>query len=80
MIEDTFDDVLVAAQGGDELAFAHLWRSVNPRLVGYLRTLAPTTAADVASETWIQVIRTGLDCRAATRPSRGHLAASGRRP
>ncbi len=57
MVEDTFEHVLVAAQGGDELAFAHLWRAVNPRLVRYLRTLTPGTAADVASETWIQVIR-----------------------
>jgi RNA polymerase sigma-70 factor (ECF subfamily) len=57
MIEDAFEDVLVAAQGGDELAFAHLWRSINPRLVRYLRTLTPATAGDVASETWIQVIR-----------------------
>ncbi len=57
MTEAPFDDVLVAAQGGDEFAFAQLWRSVNPRLVRYLRTLTPSNAADVASETWIQVIR-----------------------
>jgi RNA polymerase sigma-70 factor (ECF subfamily) len=57
MSDDVFEDVLLAAQAGDETAFAQLWRSLNPPVVRYLRTLAPSSAADLASETWVQVIR-----------------------
>lgn len=57
MTDDVFDDVLVAAQGGDELAFARVWRELNPRLVRYLHAFAPASGADLASETWLQVIR-----------------------
>jgi RNA polymerase sigma-70 factor (ECF subfamily) len=57
MSDDVFEDVLLAAQAGDENAFAQLWRSLNPPVVRYLRTLAPSSASDLASETWVQVIR-----------------------
>jgi len=57
MSDDVFEDVLLGAQAGDEHAFAQLWRSLNPPVVRYLRTLAPSSAADLASETWVQVIR-----------------------
>jgi RNA polymerase sigma-70 factor, ECF subfamily len=57
MGDDVFEDVLLAAQAGDENAFAQLWRSLNPPVVRYLRTLAPSSASDLASETWVQVIR-----------------------
>ena len=61
MSDDVFEDVLLAAQAGDENAFAQLWRSLNPPVVRYLRTLAPASASDLvsdlASETWVQVIR-----------------------
>jgi RNA polymerase sigma-70 factor (ECF subfamily) len=57
MSDDVFEDVLLAAQAGDENAFAQLWRSLNPFVVRYLRTIAPSSAADLASETWVQVIR-----------------------
>jgi len=57
MSDDAFEDVLLAAQAGDENAFAQLWRALNPPVVRYLRTLAPCSAHDLASETWLQVIR-----------------------
>jgi RNA polymerase sigma-70 factor, ECF subfamily len=57
MSDDHFEDVLAAAQGGAEFAFAQLWRELNPRLLRYLQTIAPSAAADLASETWLQVIK-----------------------
>lgn len=57
MSDNVFEDVLLAAQAGDEHAFAQLWRALNPFVVRYLRTLAPSSASDLASETWVQVIR-----------------------
>ncbi|HEX6150675.1 RNA polymerase sigma factor [Nocardioides sp.] len=55
---------LRAAQAGDELAFAELFRAVQPQLLRYLgaltSNLADGTADDVAAETWVQVVR-GLD-------------------
>lgn len=61
MSDDQFEDVLEAAQGGDESSFAQLWRELNPRLLRYLHTIAPSSAADLASETWLQVIRSLKD-------------------
>jgi RNA polymerase sigma-70 factor (ECF subfamily) len=51
--------VLDAAAGGDESAFAKLWRDVHPALLRYLRVLAKdeTVAEDVASEVWVDVAR-----------------------
>lgn len=57
MTDDVFERVLGAAQSGDEVAFGQLWRDLNPRVLRYLRTLAPSSAADLASETWLQVIK-----------------------
>jgi RNA polymerase sigma-70 factor (ECF subfamily) len=47
---------LAEAQGGDEDAFACLFRDVQPALLRYLRVTAPGAADDVASETWLQVV------------------------
>lgn len=55
MIGDDFAQVLAAAQGGDEAAFARLWRDVNPPLLRYL-TLGGEDADDVAAETWKAVV------------------------
>ncbi len=59
--DDDFASVLAAAQDGDEGAFAILFRSVQPALLRYLRTLARNlydgTADDVAADTWVQVVR-----------------------
>ena len=57
MTGDSFDTVLAAARDGDAHAFARLWRELNPKVFRYLRTLAPAAASDLASETWLQVIR-----------------------
>lgn len=48
---------MAAAQQGDELAFAWLYRAVQPRLLRYLYGLAPDVAEDLAAEAWVQVIR-----------------------
>lgn len=53
----TFDESLAAAQTGDEAAFGVLWRSLHPALLRYLRVLAPDAAEDIASECWLQVMR-----------------------
>jgi len=57
---DDFDEVLAAARGGDESAFTSLFRSVQPLLLRYLRTVArdgAVTADDVAADTWMSVVR-----------------------
>lgn len=53
----SFDESLRAAQSGDDAAFAVLWRALHPALLRYLRVLAPTVAEDLASECWVQVMR-----------------------
>ncbi len=57
VIGDEFAAVLAAAQAGREDAFAALWRDGNPALLRYLRVAASDAAEDVASETWVQVVR-----------------------
>ena len=56
MIGAAFGTRLAQAQGGDEDAFACLFRDVQPALLRYLRITAPGAADDVASETWLQVV------------------------
>jgi RNA polymerase sigma-70 factor (ECF subfamily) len=56
-LEVGFDQVLAAAQRGDEEAFRHLFRAVQPTLLGYLRGLVPDAAEDLAAETWLHVVR-----------------------
>jgi RNA polymerase sigma-70 factor, ECF subfamily len=51
-----FGATLARAQGGDEEAFARLFRSLQPAMLGYLRAVAADAAEDVAGETWLQVI------------------------
>ena len=57
MVGERFAEVLASAQSGDEAAFAVLWRDGNPALLRYLRAMAPESAEDIASETWVQVMR-----------------------
>src|SRR5665213_1371933 len=57
MAVSSFEQDLSAAQSGDEVAFATLWRNLNPGLVRYLRVVARPAAEDLASETWLQIIR-----------------------
>lgn len=48
---------LLAAQAGDEDAFAVLYRHVQPALLRYLGVLVGGDAEDVAAETWAQACR-----------------------
>jgi RNA polymerase sigma-70 factor, ECF subfamily len=57
VIGEDFAEVLAAAQEGNEPAFSRLWRDGNPPLLRYLRVIAPESAEDAASETWVHVVR-----------------------
>ncbi|HUB40608.1 MAG TPA: RNA polymerase sigma factor, partial [Streptosporangiaceae bacterium] len=52
-----FDDALSRASRGDEAGFLELWRALQPRLLRYLRVVGCDDPEDVASETWLQVVR-----------------------
>jgi RNA polymerase sigma-70 factor (ECF subfamily) len=51
------DDVVLAAQSGDDAAFRELYRAQQPALLRYLRVLVGEDAEDVASEAWLQIAR-----------------------
>jgi RNA polymerase sigma-70 factor (ECF subfamily) len=70
MITATHPDfvrALRAAKDGDCDAFDELWRASNPRLLRYLRVIAPGLSTDVASATWVNIARS-LDCFPADEP------------
>ncbi|MET9918094.1 RNA polymerase sigma factor [Streptomyces sp. NPDC059605] len=84
---------VVAAQDGDEDAFRTVYRAVQPRLLGYIRTLVgEPDAEDVASESWLQIARDldrfsgdadrfrGWAARIARNRALDHLRMRGRRP
>jgi len=48
---------LARAQAGEEAGFLELWRHLQPRLLRYLRVLNRDDADDIASETWLHVVR-----------------------
>jgi len=48
---------LARAQAGDDAGFLQLWRALQPRLLRYLHVLGCDDPDDVASETWLQVVR-----------------------
>ena len=56
MIGAAFSITLASAQGGDETAFACLFRELQPALLRYLQVITPE-AEDVAGETWLQVVK-----------------------
>jgi RNA polymerase sigma-70 factor (ECF subfamily) len=58
--DSAFQQRLAAACAGDETAFTELFRSVQPQLLRYLRTVGGSLADDVAAETWLSVVK-GLD-------------------
>ena len=49
--------VLARARSGHDAAFLELWRGLQPRLLRYLQVLGCDDPDDVASETWLQVVR-----------------------
>ncbi len=51
------EDALARARAGDEAGFLELWRSLQPRLLRLLAVLGCDDPDDVASETWLQVVR-----------------------
>jgi RNA polymerase sigma-70 factor, ECF subfamily len=58
VIETAFlDDALARAIAGDEAGFLRLWRTLQPRLLRFLRVVGCDDPEDVASETWLQVVR-----------------------
>ena len=52
-----FDEVLAAAQAGDDQAVTHIYRLVQPRLSGYLRGKEARAADDIEGEVWLGVAR-----------------------
>ncbi|HKQ00632.1 MAG TPA: RNA polymerase sigma factor [Actinomycetes bacterium] len=60
MIGLEFPDVLGAAARGDEDAFGRLWHDLQPRLLRYFAVVSRSAAEDLASETWLGVVR-GID-------------------
>jgi RNA polymerase sigma-70 factor (ECF subfamily) len=57
MIGPSFPAVMEAAQGGDERAFAVLWRDLQPAVLRYLGVADPAAAEDLAADTWVSLIR-----------------------
>jgi len=51
------EDALAGACAGDEAGFLELWRNLQPPLLRFLRVLRCADPDDVASETWLQVVR-----------------------
>ncbi len=51
------DQALELARGGDEHAFAVLWRTLHPPLLRYLTVRGNDAPEDLAAETWLQVVR-----------------------
>lgn len=51
------DDALARARAGDEEGFAVLWRCYQPRLLRFLQVYSGHDVDDLASETWLQVVR-----------------------
>jgi RNA polymerase sigma-70 factor, ECF subfamily len=68
MIGPAFPAVLAAAAGGDEEAFGRLWHDLQPRLLRYFMVVSPAAAEDLASETWLGVVR-GIDRFRGTEPA-----------
>jgi RNA polymerase sigma-70 factor (ECF subfamily) len=51
------EEAVVRAQEGDEEAFAMVYRTVHPGILGYTRGLVGDDAEDVAAEAWLEITR-----------------------
>lgn len=67
-----------AAQDGDPDAFRSVFRALQPGLLRYLYVLVGKDAEDVASETWLHVVRDLDSFRGDADGFRGWLATVGR--
>jgi RNA polymerase sigma-70 factor, ECF subfamily len=56
VLDSAFAVTLARAQGGDQAAFAVIFRDVQPVLLRYLGVIVPEAAEDVAGETWLSVV------------------------
>jgi RNA polymerase sigma-70 factor, ECF subfamily len=86
------DELLAAAVSGDQVAFAALYRDVQPRLRRYAWTLVGQDADDVTAEAWLQIARDvrrfvgdldafrGWTARIVRNRAFDHLRAAARRP
>lgn len=54
---DDLDVALEQARRGEDVGFLTLYRELQPRLLRYLAVRTQDGADDVASETWLQVVR-----------------------
>lgn len=80
MLGRDFGRLLRAAQRGDDQAFATLYRDAQPAVLRYLRVAAdPSTAEDVAAETWLSVVRGLKGFRGGEQAWRGWLMTTARR-
>lgn len=80
MLGRDFGRLLRAAKGGDDEAFAALYRDAQPVLLRYLRVAAdPGGAEDVAAETWLHVVRGLKGFRGDEQAWRGWLLTTARR-
>jgi RNA polymerase sigma-70 factor (ECF subfamily) len=52
-----FEGTLIAAQQGDDEAFARLWRAHQPALLRYLTVKSASDADDLAADIWCNVVR-----------------------
>jgi RNA polymerase sigma-70 factor (ECF subfamily) len=52
-----YADNVAAARAGDQLAFAALYRDMQPRLLRYATGLVGQDAEDVTAEAWLQIAR-----------------------
>ena len=68
MIGPEFPQVLSAAASGDEEAFGRLWHDLQPRVLRYFAVVSSAAAEDLASETWLGVVR-GIERFRGTEPA-----------
>ena len=54
---DELTQALAAARRGEADAFGTIYRTVQPGMLRYLRVLVGDDAEDVASETWLHIVR-----------------------
>jgi RNA polymerase sigma-70 factor (ECF subfamily) len=57
VLEGDLDAALLRARDGDETGFLALWRALQPVLLRFLRVYGGDGPEDVASDTWLQVVR-----------------------